>query len=397
MTIEQWNLQIQDIHNTKIITNAEQLIADYMEVKSLHGNEKCIFTENVVTFVRILKHCMEEIAKKDKNGGIEEIDLSYEDFSKQDFSFSGIKDSDVNEMVFYNGKFKGTDFSGANLDAISFYMCDLSDAIFAKAFMECSYFGVCNMIRCNMDGAHLMASVIEECNWADASVRGTNLLEITAKKVTVAGLHMDERTAVNDADFDEFDWSSINVSGLSISVNQVKYFNECANGGNKIEVYDPKFIKLEKGSRDVENAILDSILEQYTAWNSTDGEEIEVFISYACPNEKDLACQIYEQIREADKSVWMDIMLEKEKKLNEQLEYVLRSCKEAIILLSETYKEKAWTRYEIIRLCEESKKRNLNITIYNFLDEKVDLCNVLNDEKHITGFTNAKVINMFER
>lgn len=85
------------------------------------------------------------------------------------------------------------------------------------------------------------------------------------------------------------------------------------------------------------------------------------------------------------------------KKLNEQLEFVLRSCKEAIILLSETYKEKAWTRYEIIQLCEESKKRNLNITIYNFLDEKVDLCNVLNDEKHITSFTNAKVINMFER
>lgn len=66
MTIEQWNLQIQDIQNTKIIANAEQLIADYMEVKSLHGNEKCIFTENVVTFVRILKRCMEEIAKKTK-------------------------------------------------------------------------------------------------------------------------------------------------------------------------------------------------------------------------------------------------------------------------------------------------------------------------------------------
>lgn len=112
MTIEQWNLQIQDIQNTKIIANAEQLIADYMEVKSLHGNEKCIFTENVVTFVRILKRCMEEIAKKDKNGGIEEIDLSYEDFSKQDFSFSGIKDSDVNEMFFLMENSRARIFQG---------------------------------------------------------------------------------------------------------------------------------------------------------------------------------------------------------------------------------------------------------------------------------------------
>lgn len=396
MTIEQWNSYIINLECIKDY-NLKQLIEDYMEIKKAHRKEKCIYQDSITIFIRILKQRMIELASLDENAGIENIDLSYEDFTNQDFSFPGESASDVNEMVFINGNFEYTNFTGANLDAISFYRCNLSNTLFMKAFLECAYFVMCNMTGCNMDRAHMLASYIDDCIWTNASVRGTNLLEITAKKVAVTGLNIDDKTSINDADFDTFDWSAVNVSGLSISIDQVKYFNECANGGNRIKVYNSELEKHAKGSKVVEETILDSILEQYTTWKCSGSERIEVFISYACPNEKELASQIFHQVHENGKSVWMDTMLEKEKKLNEQLEYVLQSCQEAIILLSEVYKVKAWTRYEMIRLSEESKKRDLRITIYNFLNQKVDLCNVLNDERYETYFTNVKVINMFNR
>ena len=43
------------------------------------------------------------------------------------------------------------------------------------------------------------------------------------------------------------------------------------------------------------------------------------------------------------------------------METIINSCSKAVIFLSKEYIVKAWTRYELYRLFEESRKRELKI------------------------------------
>ena len=172
---------------------------------------------------------------------------------------------------------------------------------------------------------------------------------------------LNENTAIIEGKFYNVDWSKTNVSRLNISIDQVKYFLQSANGGKYLQVYDNyKISSLQQR----EDAILESLLnenqndiiEEDTAFGSD-----LIFLSYASEQEN-IVRRFYESGK-GSCNLWMDLELVKEEKLKGQVEKVLLNCTEAVIFLSKEYLIKAWTRYEFFRLIDERNKRGIKIIV----------------------------------
>lgn len=74
---------------------------------------------------------------------------------------------------------------------------------------------------------------------------------------------VNEQTAVVEGvegEFRDVNWEDTNVSDLSISIEQVKWFLECANGGVKLKVYN-EYQKAQKYR--IEDEILQSLWDEY--------------------------------------------------------------------------------------------------------------------------------------
>lgn len=321
---------------------AADILEDYKTLKSQNGQTQIICVENKEKFIDLIK-----ISGKI----IKNIDFSKENFNSVDFS----------DMVFIGCCFEFARFDGCNMDAIEFQLCNINQTSFHGAFMECAAFMECSCIKADFSNTHLMAVYISDSNWTGANVSGANLIEIEAHNWKIDEMILNENTAIIEGKFYNVDWSKTNVSRLNISIDQVKYFLQSANGGKYLQVYDNyKISSLQQR----EDAILESLLnenqndiiEEDTAFGSD-----LIFLSYASEQEN-IVRRFYESGK-GSCNLWMDLELVKEEKLKGQVEKVLLNCTEAVIFLSKEYLIKAWTRYEFFRLIDERNKRGIKIIV----------------------------------
>lgn len=99
---------------------------------------------------------------------------------------------------------------------------DLSHANFVSASMECSYMEGCNCNYTKFNHAYLLSSVVSGADFSYADLGNANFMECDADRIIVKGLKIDDKTAVNDTDFRYVNWEDVDISGLSISENQIK-------------------------------------------------------------------------------------------------------------------------------------------------------------------------------
>lgn len=146
--------------------------------------------------------------------------------------------------------------------------------------------------------AHLMASSIIESDWTRADVSGANLLEIQASDWIIDEMVIDENTAVNDGEFENVDWSVLDVSKLNISLGQVKYFLQCANGGKYLQVYeDYKISAVEKRENTILQELWNTYEENILVMDKISVRNDLIFFSYASEQEE-FVKEIYALVKE---------------------------------------------------------------------------------------------------
>lgn len=321
---------------------AADILEDYKILKSQNRQVQIICVENKEKFVDLIKTSGKNIIN---------IDFSKENFNTVDFS----------EMVFISCCFEFACFEGCNMDAIEFQLCNINQTSFHGAFMECAAFMGCSCIEADFSNTHLMAAYISDSDWTGANVSGANLIEIEAHNWKIDAMILNENTAIIEGEFYNVDWSKTNVSRLNISIDQVKYFLQSANGGKYLQVYDNYKIS---SIQQREDAILESLLNEYKNDIIEEGTEFGsdlIFLSYA--SEQENIVRTFYENEKGNCNLWMDLELVKEEKLKGQVENILLNCTKAVIFLSKEYLIKAWTRYEFFRLIEERNRRGIKIIV----------------------------------
>lgn len=210
-------------------------------VKALNPKANLIGGENKKEFAILLRDISKINASNNINR-LARLDLSYCDFSKEDLS----------ETIFNGVNMRYCNFQSAYLNAIDLGNSDLSYSKFDHAFMECSYLDYSNCTGVSFAYAHLLSSVVSNANFTDVSLKNTNFMECDADRLIVNGLKIDNHTVVNNTDFSYVDWNKVDISGISISDDQVNYFWEVVNCTRNTVLYDSKFKKLDnKNIQDV--------------------------------------------------------------------------------------------------------------------------------------------------
>lgn len=298
------------------------------------------------------------------------VDFSITPVQNLDLSNIDLSEIEYDDLHFINCNFKNANFKSAKLDSVCFDGCILDCANFENAVMECAFIVNCSCIETNFSKAHLLASRIESSNFTKANVSGANLLEVLGIDWNVADMIVNENTAVNDGEFQNVNWWQTDVTRLNISIEQVKWFLECATGGTKLNTYtDFK----RASSQKVEDKLLSELwdLHQSSANNFTPPpQRRSTFISYASEN-KNLPEHFYSE-NSHKYPLWIDDSLNGSLKLNEQIDTLISSCTSVIIYLSKEYLQKAWTRYELMRIIEEKKARNIPVIVYK-IDSSQDV------------------------
>lgn len=320
---------------------AANMMKTFHKLKIDNQDKAIIEASNKVKFVTIMKMTGQKLEK---------YNLSKEDFSNLDFS----------DFIFSDCNFEYTNFQNSNMDAVEFTYCCLDHAVFHKAMMECACFRHCSCREADFSDSHLLASYMEDSDWRKANVCGANMLEIEAHNWNVEDMVINKNTSVGEGEFSNVEWSKTNVTNLNISLDQVKYFLQSTNGGKFLNVYT----NYKKSSfEQKEDAILEALLNDKDIYMENAAgkytKEPLIFISYA--SEQESVVKDFYNTQKYNFPLWMDIELKKQEQLRTQVETIINSCSKAVIFLSKEYIVKAWTRYELYRLFEESRKRDLKI------------------------------------
>lgn len=329
-------------------------------VKVFSGKRNPVKKDNMSAFCAILRKL--SLINEDKRYiNLAGLDLAYIDFSGMDLS----------EAYFRNVYFCHSNFQSANLDAICLSGSDLSYANFDSAFMECSHMENCNCKHVKFNHAHLLSSVVSGADFSYADLSNANFMECDADRIVVKGLKINDKTAVNDTDFRYVNWEDVDISGLSISENQISHFWEVVNYTRNTILYDAKFRKLE--NNDIQNVIYKELKDSsssYLAKTKLLKDVKDIFISYASEEKHQYAFPIYDALRNNYRkySVWIDdANLYIGSQLRREIESVIKYCKLIVIIYSENYIRKGWTRYELLRSLQEYEERKVNIIVINLM------------------------------
>ncbi len=329
-------------------------------VKAFSEKRNPVKKDNMSAFCAILRK-LSLINENKRYINLAGMDLSYIDFSGMDLS----------ETYFRNVNFCHCNFQLANLDSICLSGSNLSYADFDSAFMECSHMEDCNCNYVKFNHAHLLSSVVSGADFSYADLGNANFMECDADRIIVKGLKIDDKTAVNDTDFRYVNWEDVDISGLSISENQISHFWEVVNYTRNTILYDAKFRKLE--NNDIQNVIYKELKKSSSSYlaNTKLLKDIkDIFISYAAEEKHQYAFPIYDALRNNHRkySVWIDDEnLYIGSQLRREIESVIKYCKLIVIIYSENYIRKGWTRYELLRSLQEYEERKVNIIVINLM------------------------------
>lgn len=339
------------------------LIGIWKIIKSFFAEENPVQKENMNSFCKLLK--IASVTNQEKKiASFKGLDLSYMDFSNEN----------LDETCFYYVNFSHCNFKNASLDAISWSGSDISECDFSDAFLECAHLEDCNCRKAIFKRTHLLASVVSGADFSDASLENCNFMECDADRIKVKGLKIDNKTAFNDTDFRYVEWEDIDISGVSISDSQIHYFWELVNCTRNTILYDSKFKKLD--NRQIQDVIYEGLMKSKDSYLKSAKLSVNVpdlFISYASEELNNVARPLYHMVAESEqvkKTVWLDENhLELGDKLRNTVESVIGYCKAALVIFSDSYKRKGWTKYEWNRVLEEHEKRKIPLIV-------LDMCTV---------------------
>jgi len=352
----------------------EKLVRTFLNlwkiVRAVSPNDSPIADENKDIFSCILKRV--SITNENlKIANLYELNLSYMDFSKTDLS----------ETHFFDVNFSNCNFTSANLDSITWSGSNLADSDFESAFMECANLEDCDCQRASFKKAHLLSSVVSGANFSYVNLENANFMECDADRIKIKGMKINNKTAFNQTDLRYVDWEGLDISGLSINEDDVNHFWEIVNYTRNTILYDYKFKKLE--NQEVQDVIykkLRSSADKYLSQTRMNTNVPDIFISYASEQKCEYAFPIYHELSDIKEngirkhSIWIDEQqLTIGDKLRQSIESVLKYCKLVIVVFSDSYSTKGWTRYELYRIIQEYKERNLQIVILNLTSEKIQL------------------------
>lgn len=339
------------------------LIGIWKIIKSFFAEENPVQKENMNSFCQLLK-IASDINQEKKIASFKGLDLSYMDFSNEN----------LDETCFYYVNFSHCNFKNASLDAVSWSGSDISECDFSDAFLECAHLEDCNCKKSMFKRTHLLSSVVSGADFSDASLENCNFMECDADRIKVKGLKIDDKTAFNDTDFRYVDWEDVDISGASISENQINHFWELVNCTRNTILYDSKFKKLD--NRQIQDVIYEGLMKSKDSYLKSAKLSVNVpdlFISYASEELKNVARPLYHTIVESEqvkKTAWLDENhLELGDRLRNTVESVISYCKAALVIFSDSYKKKGWTKYEWNRVLEEHEKRKISLIV-------LDMCTV---------------------
>lgn len=345
-----------DLSKQMLFMNIWGIIKSYYFCQNpISSENKHIFAKLVVDFFSSFSRTSEVLTAN--------MNLAFMDFSETDLS--GVK--------FYSVDFTQTNFYNANLDAISLNKSILINANFNSAFMEVSGIVDCDCSGASFSNAHLLSSVIIRSNLYCVDFRQTNFMECDVVDTNLASAKFNKGTAINSSVFDNSDLSQTDITEISISTEQMKYFWENTTGVKSVKVYRDGFEALSEDEYQTElYEMLSQSIDEYLLQNKFPKDSIDVFISHATLEKSELAMPIYEYLVNVGYSCWIDNYEIEPNKLRKSIEAVIQNCQSAIVILSDIYKARAWTRYELLRLVQESKRRKINVIIiaYSLTDIK---------------------------
>jgi hypothetical protein len=228
-------------------------------------------------------------------------------------------------------------------------------------------------------------------------------MECDADRIIVKKLRINDHTAVNQTDFRYVDWEDVDISGLSISEDQISHFWEIVNYTRNTILYDAKFGKLDQSQvQDVIFKELKAPSSEYLVQTKLADTGFDIFISYAAEEKQSYAFPVYRAIRKLSIAygVWIDAEnLKIGDKLRKEIESVIRYSKLIIIIYSDHYARKGWTRYELYRILQESKERKVKvITIHigegeSTLDDYNQLCQIIPKENQFVTIDDPNLMN----
>lgn len=326
-------------------------------VKLCFYEESPVYKTNMESFCNLLK-LISKINKEKSIVNLGALDLSYMDFSKEN----------MDETCFYNVNFNHSNFKEASLDSICWSGSNISVCDFLAAFMECAHLEDCNCRNTFFKKTHLLSAVVSGADFSGASLENCNFMECDADRIQVKGLKIDDKTAFNDTDFRYVDWKDVDISGVSISANQINNFWELVNCTRNTILYDAKFKKLENDQ--IQEVIYEELMKSKNSFLKNAKLSVnvpDVFISYASEELQSFAHPLYHAIVESEKvrkTVWLDENhLELGGKLRTTIESVISYCKATIVIYSDAYERKGWTKYEWNRVLDEYEKRRMPIVV----------------------------------
>lgn len=333
-------------------------------IKSYYHCQNPINTENKHVFTKLIRDFF--------NGISEKLDI----FSSGiNLAFMDFSETDLSETTFYNTDFTQTNFYNANLDDVTLDGVKLVSANFDSAFMEVSGIYNCDCSGASFKGTHLLSSVIDNSDLCRVDFRGTNLMECDIKNTSLKDVRFDDNTALNSSIFINIILSQIDLTGVSISQEQMKYFWENTTGVRDINVYGDEFKLLSEDEQQTKlyDMLVES-LDDYLIQNKFTNKAIDIFISHATLEKIEIAMPIYEFLKSNGYTCWIDNYEVEEDKLRNSIETGIQNCQSAVIILSSVYKTRAWTKYELLRIIQESQKRKMNIIIIAYHLEDIRDC-----------------------
>jgi len=179
-------------------------------------------------------------------------------------------------------------------------------------------------------------------------------------------MKVNNKTSFKDTSLHEVEWYDVDISGLSIGEDDVNYFWEVVSCTRNTLIYDAKFAQItDKNKQNILYRELKKSSAQYLKNNELNAIAYDIFISYASEEKDIYALPLYRLLHQENRhSVWLDAgQLTESAKLRLSIESVLSRCNLVIIILSDNYLYKGWTRYELYRTIEECRKRKLQVII----------------------------------
>jgi len=281
---------------------------------------------------------------------LREAGLRYADLTGVDLSGARLRDADLRDAYLTGAILSSADLSGAKLSSADLTGARLRSANLVKADIRDAALRKADLRDANLDGANLSGATL-----SGANLRNANLRRARVSSTIFAFTDLSSTKGLKQV------WhsgrSEIGTHTLFESKGQIpeEFLKGCGLSSWEIEMaklYDPDLT-----ANQVSNLVSTTLFDARTEGPLYIGG---VFISYSHAD-KGLADKVYNQLKEAGVSVWLDRHDMNAGDINKQVQRELRLRDIVVLILSESSTRSDWVEHELkmTRQKERDEKRDV--------------------------------------